>query len=66
MAWRDRPRAERYAILGSFIGMAIAAVVALQFAFHASTIVRWAIMSAGLLAGCGGGGGYLGRRSNKI
>lgn len=53
--WSERPREERGAIIGAFIGMGIAAVIAFVFAFHSSTIVRWAIMSAGLLIGFGVG-----------
>lgn len=64
MAWRDRPQADRYAIIGCFIGMGIAAIVAFQFAFYASTIVRWAIMAAGLLVGWGIGR-LLGTRAEK-
>ena len=65
MAWRDRPKADRYALIGIFIGMGIAAIVAFQFAFHASTIVRWAIMAAGLLAGWGIGR-WLGSRASPV
>ena len=55
--WSARPKTDRWAIIGAFIGMAIAAVVAFNFAFDSSTIVRYLIMSAGLLAGLGGGYG---------
>lgn len=62
MAWRDRPKADRYAIIGAFIGMAIAAVVAFTFAFYATTMVRYVIMSTGLLLGWGIGR-WLGSRA---
>ena len=55
--WSARPKTDRWAIIGAFIGMAIAAVAAFNFAFESSTIVRYLIMSAGLLAGLGGGYG---------
>lgn len=60
--WRERPKADRYGIVGCFIGMAIAAVVAFQSAFHESAFVRWAIMAVGLLVGWGIGR-YLGSRT---
>ena len=53
--WNERPRAERGAIIGALIGMAIAAVVAFLFAYESSTIVRYLIMAAGLLLGFGAG-----------
>jgi phosphate/sulfate permease len=49
--WSERPRSHRFAIVGAFVGMAIAAVVAFNYAFDSDTIVRWAIMSTGLLGG---------------
>ena len=55
--WSARPKTDRRAIIGAFIGMAIAAVIAFNFAFEASTIVRYLIMAAGLLSGMGGGYG---------
>ncbi|HMP43524.1 MAG TPA: hypothetical protein PKD99_00345 [Sphingopyxis sp.] len=36
---------------GIFVGMAIAAVAAILFASHSSTIVRYLIMASGLLIG---------------
>ncbi len=53
--WSERPRAHRWAIVGAFAGMAIAAVVAFEYAFHGSTLDRYLIMSAGLLIGGGAG-----------
>jgi hypothetical protein len=61
-AWRDRPKPDRYAVVGCFIGMGIAATVAFHFAFYAGTAVRWAIMATGLVAGWGVGR-YLGSRA---
>ena len=51
--WSERPKAERGAIIGALIGMAIAGVVAFVFAYESSTIVRYFIMAAGLLLGLG-------------
>lgn len=62
MAWRDRPKADQYAIIGAFAGMASAAVVAVVFAFHESTMVRYVIMATGLLLGWGIGR-WLGSRA---
>lgn len=55
--WSERPRGQRFAIIGAFVGMGIAAVVAFNYAFESDTIVRWAIMVAGLLGGGGAGVG---------
>jgi hypothetical protein len=55
--WSERPRAHRFAILGAFVGMAVAAVVAFNFAYDSDTIVRYFIMAAGLLGGGGAGFG---------
>jgi hypothetical protein len=54
--WSERPREHRWAIIGCFIGMGIAAVVAFNYAFESDTIVRYLIMVTGLLGG--GGAGY--------
>ena len=62
MAWRDRPRADRFGIIGCFVGMAIAAIVAITFAYSSASIVRYLIMAAGLLIGWGIGR-YLGTRA---
>ena len=53
--WSERPKENRYIIVGAIIGMAVAAVVAFVFAFEADTIVRYLIMAAGLLIGLFGG-----------
>ncbi len=53
MAWADRPRKDRHAIVGAFAGMAVAAVIAFMFAFESSTIVRNVIMGIGLVTGWG-------------
>ena len=55
--WSERTRSERMIIVGAFVGMAIAAMVALNYAYDSDTIVRYFIMVAGLLGG--GGAGYL-------
>ena len=49
--WSERPRGHRWAIIGAFVGMVIAAVVAFQYAFYGSTFDRYLIMAAGLLGG---------------
>ena len=49
--WSERPTAHRFAIIGALIGMGVAAVVAFNYAYDSDTIVRYLIMSAGLLGG---------------
>jgi hypothetical protein len=49
--WSERPRAHRFAVIGAFVGMGVAAVVAFNYAFESDTVVRWAIMMTGLLGG---------------
>ncbi|MCV0397798.1 MAG: hypothetical protein K5872_09840 [Rhizobiaceae bacterium] len=51
IVWSDRPKADRYGMIGIFVGMAVAAPIAILFAFDAPTIVRYFIMAAGLLIG---------------
>ena len=46
-----RTTEDKYALAGIFVGMAIAAVAAIQFASHSSTIVRYLIVASGLLIG---------------
>jgi NAD/NADP transhydrogenase beta subunit len=53
--WSERPKGDRHAVIGAFIGMAIAGVVAVLFAAESSTMVRYFIMAAGLLVGFGAG-----------
>lgn len=53
--WSDRPKGDRWAIIGGFIGMIIAGFVAFNFAFDSSSLVRYLIMATGLLAGLGAG-----------
>ena len=53
--WSERPKGDRGEIIGALVGMAIAAVVALVFAYDSSTMVRYFIMAAGLLLGLGAG-----------
>jgi NAD/NADP transhydrogenase beta subunit len=49
--WRERPRAHRWAIVGAFVGMAVAAIAVIQYVFHGSTFDRWLIVVAGFLGG---------------
>ena len=49
--WSERPRAHRWAIVGAFVGMAVAAIAVIQYAFDGSTFDRWLIMVAGFLGG---------------
>ena len=51
--WSERPKSDRHAIVGGLIGMAIAGVVAVMFAAESDMIVRYLIMSTGLLVGLG-------------
>jgi len=51
--WAERPRSHRWAIIGAFIGMAIAAVVVFEYAFYGTTFDRYLIMMSGLLLGGG-------------
>ena len=55
--WSERPRAHRFAVVGAFVGMGVAAVIAFNYAYDSDTIVRYLIMSAGLLGGGGVGFG---------
>lgn len=62
--WSERPRSHRWAIVGAFVGMAIAAVVVFEYAFYGSTLDRYLIMMAGLLIG-GGAGALLSRAGRQ-
>jgi LPS O-antigen subunit length determinant protein (WzzB/FepE family) len=53
--WRDRPRNQRWAIVGAFLGMIPAAFAVFEYAYHGTIVDRYLIMVAGLL-----GGGALG------
>lgn len=55
--WGERPRAHRFAIVGAFVGMVVAAFVAFNYAYDSDTLVRYFIMSAGLLGGGAAGVG---------
>lgn len=55
MAGKPRSTEDKYAMVGIFVGMAIAAVIAFVFAFESSTVVRYLIMAAGLVLGWLGG-----------
>ena len=63
--WNERPKSQRWAIVGALIGMAVAAVVAFVFAYESSTLVRYLIMSAGLVIGGGGGLALAGRPASR-
>jgi hypothetical protein len=63
--WSERPRSHRFAIVGAFVGMGIAAYVAFMYAFESDTIVRWAIMMTGLLGGGGAGVGVAALTGNR-
>lgn len=52
-------------IIGSLVGMAVAGVVAYNFAHDAGTIVRYLIMAAGLLIGLFGGYWLSSRRQHR-
>lgn len=49
--WSDRPRNQRWAIIGAFLGMGPAAFAVFQYAFYGATFDRYLIMVAGLLGG---------------
>lgn len=53
--WSERPKEDRWAIIGAMIGMAIAGVIAVVFASESSTMVRYLIMAVGLIVGLGAG-----------
>ncbi len=53
--WSDRPRNQRWAIVGAFLGMIPAAFAVFEYAYHGTIVDRYLIMVAGLL-----GGGVLG------
>jgi hypothetical protein len=58
--WSERPKTDRWAVIGAFGGMAIAAVVSFVYLFEADTIYRYLTMSAGLIGGgaCGYAAAY--------
>ena len=53
MAWGNRPKYDRYAIIGAFAGMLVAGIVAIMFAYNAGSFVRYLIMATGLVVGWG-------------
>jgi hypothetical protein len=53
MAWGNRPKNDRYAIIGAFAGMLVAGIVAIMFAYNAGSFVRYLIMATGLVVGWG-------------
>ena len=53
MAWGNRPKNDRYAIIGAFAGMLVAGIVAIMFAYNAGSVVRYLIMATGLVVGWG-------------
>ena len=55
--WSERPRTHRFAIVGAFVGMVVAAFVAFNYANDSGTMVRYLIMSAGLIGGGAAGVG---------
>ena len=57
-------RQDRFRLIGIFVGMAIAAVIAFVYAFESDTMVRYLIMASGLLIGWGAGS-WLGRPKNN-
>jgi len=62
--WSERSTSERFIIVGAFVGMGVAAVIAFNYAYDSDTIVRYFIMVAGLLGG-GGAGFALARLTGK-
>ena len=62
--WNARPRAHRWAIVGAFVGMAIAAAAVFEYAVHGTIVDRYLIMCAGLLGG-GGAGALLARMTAR-
>ena len=53
MAWGNRPKNDRYAIIGAFAGMLVAGIVAIMFAYNAGSVVRYLILATGLVVGWG-------------
>ncbi|TAJ84527.1 hypothetical protein [Reyranella sp.] len=51
--WRDRPRTERWGIIGAFLGMIPAIFAVFEFAYNGTTLDRYLIMAAGFLGGFG-------------
>lgn len=51
MSKRPTTIEDKYALVGIAIGMGVAAVVAIVFAYDASSMVRYVIMATGLVAG---------------
>ncbi len=61
--WSERPKQDRWAIIGAFAGMAIAGVISFVYLFEADTIYRYLTMSAGLIGG--GACGYAAARFSE-
>jgi hypothetical protein len=51
MAWRDKPKVDRYGDIGSWVGLGLSIVVAQVFAADAEFWVRILIFAAGLMLG---------------
>lgn len=49
--WGERPRDQRWAVVGAFIGMAFGAAAVFEFAYDGTTFDRYLIMAGSLLAG---------------
>ncbi len=49
--WRDRPRNQRWAVVGAFLGMIPAVFAVFEYAYHGTIVDRYLIMVAGLLGG---------------
>lgn len=64
MKWSERPRAHRCAVVGAFVGMAIAAAAVFEYAADGTIVDRYLIVSAGLLGG-GGAGALLARMTAR-
>lgn len=63
LKWSERPKTDRWAVIGAFAGMAVAAVLSFVYLFEADTIHRYLAMSAGLIGG--GACGYAAARFSQ-
>ncbi|KKB83874.1 hypothetical protein VW29_12845 [Devosia limi DSM 17137] len=63
MAWRDKPKADRYGDIGAFVGLLVAVIIAQTFAGGGEFWMRIVIYVLGMMAGRFGGR-WIGQRQS--